>query len=238
MITRFIITIIMCLAINIVVPVYAQEKTVFLREDFNNIDNWRPLHFAKIKEHSQYSIENNGRESFLKTKSNGSASGIVFNQVFNVFEFPKIKWRWRVSNVYKKGDAEKKSGDDYPGRVYIIFQYDPENAPFAKRIRYGLVSKLYGEYPPDSTLNYIWANKRHEKRILTNTYAIEAKMIILQSGPENTGQWVEQEVNIIEDYHEAFREDPPETASIAIMNDSDNTGESSVSYFDYIEVYR
>ncbi len=63
-------------------------------------------------------------------------------------------------------------------------------------------------------------------------------MIIVQSGAEHIGKWLEQEVNVLEDYRKAFGKDPPETASIAIMNDSDNTGESSISFIDYIEVYR
>ena len=46
-----------------------------------------------------------------------------------------------------------------------------------------------------------------------------------------------QEVNILEDYKAAFGKDPPEIASIAIMNDSDNTKESSISYVDYIVIY-
>ena len=63
-------------------------------------------------------------------------------------------------------------------------------------------------------------------------------MVILQQGDSNSGKWIEQEVNIVEDYHKAFREDPPVTASIAIMSDSDNTGESAVAYIDYIEIFR
>jgi hypothetical protein len=31
---------------------------------------------------------------------------------------------------------------------------------------------------------------------------------------------------------------PPATTRIAIMNDSDNSGESSVSWVDYLEIYR
>ena len=63
-------------------------------------------------------------------------------------------------------------------------------------------------------------------------------MIVLEAGKENVGRWMDEEVNIIEDYHKAFGEDPPPAASIAIMNDSDDTGESSTSYIDYIQVYR
>ena len=34
----------------------------------------------------------------------------------------------------------------------------------------------------------------------------------------------------------AFRENPPAVASIAIMNDSDNTKEKSVSFIDYLKI--
>jgi len=39
-------------------------------------------------------------------------------------------------------------------------------------------------------------------------------------------------------HKDAFGEDSPSQASIAIMNDSDNTGEGSVSYIDYIEIHK
>jgi hypothetical protein len=38
--------------------------------------------------------------------------------------------------------------------------------------------------------------------------------------------------NILRDYRRAFGEHPPAMARVAIMNDPDNTGESSVSYLD------
>jgi hypothetical protein len=57
-------------------------------------------------------------------------------------------------------------------------------------------------------------------------------------GRDKTGLWVEERVNILTDYRRAFGEDPPATASLAIMNDSDDTGQSSVSYVEFIEIYR
>ncbi len=143
-----------------------------------------------------------------------------------------------MSNVFQKGNAKKKSGDDYPIRVYIIFKYNPDTASFVKKIKYGLARKIYGEYPPHSSLNYIWANRSYKENIIQNSYASESKMIILQEGEENAGKWMEEEIDIIEDYHKAFGEDPPSIISLAIMNDSDNTGERAVSYIDYIEVLK
>jgi hypothetical protein len=219
-------------------PAYCKEKKVFVREDFNSLDNWRPLFFPKIRRHSRYSVVKEQDASFLKAESDSSASAIIYRKEFNVYDFPKIRWRWKIDNVYKKADAKKKSGDDYPIRVYVIFKYDPEKASLGKKIRYGLAKKIYGEYPPDSSLNYIWANRRHAEKILTNPYADAAKMIIKETGGEKAGKWVEEEADILEDYAKAFGNAPPAIASIAIMNDSDNTGESSVSYVDYIEVHK
>ena len=234
-VTLLIITII-ALAL-LVSPAYSEDETILLREDFNDLENWEPLNFNKIEEHSVYTIvEEDG--AYLKAESNASASGIVHRREFNVYGHPKVRWRWKVSNVYQKGDAQKKSGDDYPIRIYIMFKYDPDTASFGKMLKYGLAKKLYGKYPPYSSLNYIWANRKHEKQVIENSYASEAMMILLQSGKENVGQWIEQEVDVLEDYRKAFGQYPPEVASLAVMNDSDNTKESSVSYLDYIEVYR
>ncbi len=63
-------------------------------------------------------------------------------------------------------------------------------------------------------------------------------MIALQAGTSNTGKWQTEEVNILRDYQMAFGEKPASTVSIAIMNDSDNTEEDSISYVDFIEFFR
>jgi len=236
-ITSLIITIIFTVLIVSICLAHAEDNKIFLREEFDHLDDWEPLHFNEIEAHSVYSIvEEVG--SYLKAESNASASGIVYKKEFDVFKYPKVRWRWKVSNVYDKGDARKKSGDDYPIRIYIMFKYDPETASFGKKLQYGIAKKLYGEYPPDSSLNYIWANRRYKERVITNTYASEAMMILLQYGGENVDKWVSQEVDVLDDYRKAFGEDPPTVASLAVMNDSDNTKESSVSYLDYIEVFR
>ena len=218
--------------------VLAQENNVFFRDDFNDLKQWEPLYFEKIKEHTVYDIENSGDEHYLKAESRASASGIVSRTQFNVFEYSAIRWRWKISNVYKNGNAMKKEGDDYPVRVYIIFQYDPGKASFGKRIKYGLAKKMNGEYPPHSSLNYIWANRDHKDDVLTNTYAQDAKMILLQKGNVRAGMWIEEEVNVLDDYRRVFHEEPPAEARLAIMSDSDDTGESATSYIDYIEVYK
>ncbi len=207
-----------------------------VREDFNNLSGWKELKFAKIKRYSEYSIEKADNNGILKAESHDSASGIIYKKTFNIYDYPVVTWKWKIEGIYKNGDATRKSGDDFSLRVYIIFKYDPEKAGFGKRLKYNFAKALYGEYPPDSGLSYLWANKLPKGETVRNPYANSAAMMAIESGNNKAGEWLIEKRNIVDDYKKIFGENPPAEASLAIMNDSDNTHESSVSYLDYIEL--
>ncbi len=217
---------------------YAEERSVLFREDFDSLDNWKPFFFPKIRSHSTYTIERNGDRHVLRTESNASASAIVYKDAFNVNEFPRARWRWMVRNVYLRADPRTKAGDDYPIRIHIMFDYDPEKAGLGERITYGLAKIVYGAYPPSNCLSYVWASKDDAENFVMDPYMDRVMMVLLEKGPARVGQWVDEEVDILRDYRRAFRSDPPARARIAVMNDSDDTGESSVSFLEYIEVFK
>ena len=215
-----------------------QSADVWLEESFDTLDNWKPLHFKKIEKHSQYRIAPSEDGNMLVAESNASASGLILKQSFDVYQYPWVSWRWKADNVFAEGDATQKTGDDYPIRIYIIFKYDPETASAGTRFKYGLVKRLYGEYPPDSSLNYIWANRPHDQPVIISPYTDRSRMIALQAGAANLGTWQQESIHIIDDYRRAFGEDPPLTASLAIMSDADNTGEAATAYVDYIRIHK
>lgn len=226
------------LTILLISTAYSEKRDILFRETFINLDDWEPVYFPKSEQHSSYTVESNGNETYLKAESSASASGIVIKKLFNVYEYPKVTWRWKAENIYEKGDASNKCGDDCPIRVYIVFKYEPEKAELFEDIKYKTAKLLYGRYPPHSSLSYIWANREYKEEFIQSAFTKKSKMIPLQMGTKNLGKWQVQDVNIIKDYKMAFGTDPPPIAGIGIMNDSDNTGEKSASYVDFIEVYR
>jgi hypothetical protein len=228
-------TILLVLLLLIGAPAAAEQKIVF-REDFRDLTNWEPLYFPKIKQHSTYHTITEGNKTVLRTQSRASASGIVLRKAFNPYKTPRLRWRWKVDNVYGKSDGRLKAGDDYPIRIYVMFPYDPERAGLSDRVLYGAMKTLYGQYPPHSTLNYVWASSPQAGDVIISPYTDRARMVVLERGPARVGQWVEESVNIIADYRKAFGRAPPQTAGLAIMNDSDNTGEGAVSYVEFIEL--
>ena len=96
----------------------------------------------------------------------------------------------------------------------------------------------YNEERPHSSLNYIWANREHAAAILPNAYTDRAQMFPLQHGGAKAGRWVEEQRNILADYRRAFGTDPPATATVAIMADTDNTGEQVTAWVDDLVVSR
>ena len=56
-------------------------------------------------------------------------------------------------------------------------------------------------------------------------------MVAVQSGPSQAGQWLTEERDILADYRRLFGEEPGEAEAIAIMTDTDNTGERATAWY-------
>jgi hypothetical protein len=219
-----------------VAPVVAADSNPFFRENFDSLAQWEPLMFPKIKAHSIYTLVREGEKSILKAESRDSASALVHRRSFNVYETPRLRWRWKVEQLSDRGDPKEKAGDDYPIRVYVMFSYDPTRATLGERLIYGAAKAIYRRYPPHSTLNYVWTGRNISERIIQSPYTDKAFMIVLEKGKDKMDLWVEESVNILEDYRKAFGKDPPATAGLAVMSDTDNAGGSAVVYLDFIVV--
>jgi hypothetical protein len=192
---------------------------------------WKPLTFKKIERHTLYALVKDDGTVVVKAVSEASASGLRREIKINPKEYPIVQWRWKASNILKKGNVYRKDGDDYPARLYITFEYDAGKLSFSERLKYGAARLLYGEYPPLAAINYIWESRAPIGTMVPNPYIDRIKMIVVESGPDKLNQWVSEERNVSEDYKRAFGEEPPMISGVAIMTDTDNTGESATAYY-------
>lgn len=196
---------------------------------------WKPLLFKKIKRHTDYTVEKEGNNFFVKAVSSDSASAILKEVQWDLKANPILSWKWKIQKALA-GDGKKKSGDDYAARLYIAFKYDPKKASLWEKTKYGLVKTLYGAYPPKAVINYVWGNLPIGSAF-PNPYTDRAWMIVLENGDERAGKWVKEERNVLEDYKSAFQKEPPEISFVALMTDTDNTHSAAVAFFDDISFY-
>jgi len=193
-------------------------------------DGWKPLTFKKIPKHTSYEVVKDGGVTIVKAVSEASASGLTKPVVIDPKEYPIVRWRWKIDNVLKGSDVALKEGDDFPARLYITFAYDPDKVSFGKMLKFKAGQALFGDIPI-AALNYIWDTKAPVGTIVENAYTDFAKMVVVESGTQNVGMWIDEERNIYEDYKKAFGEDPPMINGVAIMSDTDNTKEKATAYY-------
>ena len=176
-------------------------------------ENWKERSF---KGKTLYHViqEDNGR--CIRATSSSSASGLYYKIDYDPKVYPILSWRWKIDHVLSKGDALKREGDDYAARIYVIFPY----LGFWKT----------------KAINYIWANRLPRGTAVPNPFTSNSIMIAVESGSSRTGKWILEKRNVLRDYRRYFKQDPPRIGAIAIMTDTDNTGEKAVAWYGHIRV--
>lgn len=192
---------------------------------------WKPLTFKKIKRHTRYRLVVDEGKTVIEARSEASASGLVRPVEIDPHDFPVIQWHWKVPRPLAGSRVTSKAGDDYAARIYVTFAFEPERAGFWKRLAHKAASSAAGKQLPGSALIYVWSANDPQGLIVSNPYSADIKMVVVRSGKSMAAKWVTERRNILEDYRRAYGREPGMISAIAIMTDTDNTGDSTVAYY-------
>jgi len=125
---------------------------------------------------------------------------------------PWLSWSWRVDRVLNGVDERSKSGDDYPARVYVVVS---GGAAFWKT----------------RSLVYVWSSHQPVGATWDNAFTRNAQVMALRSGMKDAGQWVSEKRNIRDDSRQQFGEDLDYIDAVALMTDTDNSGQSATAWY-------
>ncbi len=179
-----------------------------------DLAGWKDQTIWNTKKTGYSFIKENGK-SVMVGKSVNAASGLLHKVVVDPKKYPVIRWSWKIDHTVKKGNERSKAGHDFAARLYVVFPR-------------GLFSQT-------RAIEYVWGNVMTKGEFLRSPYTNNAVMIAVNSGDELVGKWVTNRRNYVEDYRTAFGEEPPKVGAVAIMTDSDNTGETAVGYYGDID---
>ena len=160
---------------------------------------------------TRYSVVTEDGKACVKAESDHSASCLVYEIEYDPRKMPFVEWSWKVEKVLEKGDATKKEGNDYPARLCVVFK---NWIPWQSR-----------------ALNYIWANRLPVNQAVPHAHGFNSMMIAVESGGAKAGQWIKERKNVLDDYHHYFGPNPPMVSALALMTDTDNTGEKVTAWF-------
>jgi len=184
------------------VPLRADEQCVVVDDFSKGAVGEFPAGWKVRKDSAKevYKIAEDGGRRFLRAdaKDLGIQAGKQFD--WNLKDYPVLAWAWRPQE-FPKGADERTSRNDSAVAVYAVF---PNNAWSVKSVK------------------YIWSEKVPKGTRIPQTRG-NTQGVVLRAGG-NGVEWVEERVNVLEDYKRYFKtDDPPKPEGIAVLTDSDDT---------------
>ena len=193
---------------------YGSSDEIVIDDFVNSINpHWKE---KKVKGKTDYSLSIEDKMKCLKAESHSSASALYYEIDYDLNKYPFLEWQWKIDHVLVNGNAATKDGCDFPARIYIVFK-----SGFLWQSR---------------SLGYFWASTVKKGEIIRHPYSKNTVMVAAESGNEKAGKWITEKRNVLQDYKNIFGEDPPEAGAIAIITDSDNTGEHATAWYGAIKI--
>ena len=193
--------------------------------------DWQEVSFPGAERGTEYTLCNEDGFAALHARSNSSASSLCYPLALDPGQLPIVTWMWKVTALYDNADPLKKTGDDFPARLIVGFAESAGERSVFHSVRRALSRILGGPPVPDRALVYVWASRLPVEASFDSPYTDRCRIIVVESGAGNLDLWVSVRRNIARDYMRAFGGPAPPVTGIAIMSDSDNTGESTSAYY-------
>ena len=192
---------------------------------------WQVQPIPKVDRQTRFDLVADAGNTVLRARADDAAASLRHALAIDPRATPRLRWRWKTDRVLDSADITRKAGDDYAARLYVFFDRSPAQMSFGERIAYKLGRARYGDQLPAAALCYVWDNTQPVGTVRDNAYTGFVKMIVATTGKAQEGQWVALDRDVAADYRRAFGAAPPRITGIAVAADTDNTGESTISYF-------
>ena len=201
-------------------------------------NGWNFYRIAPFKKNTVYRLENYQGKTVLSANSKTSASGLAVKlrprQASNLL----LQWEWKAINPIVNADNADGYADDAPLRILVAFDGNKSKLPLKEKMTFEMANLISGQEMPYATLMYIWSGKSPVDTIITNAHTSRIKMIVVDSGWDDLGQWHKHQRDLAADYKRAYGEAPGEVIGIALLTDTDNTKSETRAFYGDIELIR
>lgn len=131
---------------------------------------------------------------------------------------PVLEWRWRVP-ADPETRFEISSASSPLARLSLAFHGDADKLDLDDRTKLRLAMILTANGLPYASLVYVWMREVPAETVIRSPYTDRVRMIVVESGVQRAGQWVEVRRNVVEDFRRAYGEEPGDIVSVGLMTD-------------------
>lgn len=175
-------------------------------------------------------VQHRGRPA-IRAQSDGGDSLIRTSVTPPGLKAGRLRFSWFVERLNPEADPQDRERDD--AVVRVILQFDGDRGTWSARDQRvsEWVRLATGEPMPHATLMYVWDPVRPTGTVLRHPRTDRIRLIVVESGPQRLGQWLDYERDVLADYETAFGKRPQGLLGLGLMTDSNNTQQPSEAWY-------
>jgi Protein of unknown function (DUF3047) len=157
-------------------------------------------------------VQDDGKRA-LRMRSDQASFSLQKKIRISLQTSPFLVWNWKVSELPKGGDFRRSGTDDQAAQLIIAFS-------------------------SSHFLSYVWDSTAPKGLIGSASAPLFKKIfaVVLQSGTQGLGTWISERRNLIDDYKQAYGEEPEVIEGVRIQINSQHTQSRAESYWHSIAV--
>ena len=210
---RFLFKLILVIALS-QTTLYAEDIKVFEFTDKELSElTVRKVRGADNK--TTYSVGSNENGNYLKAIADNAASGLGKEIKIDLNKTPFINITWKIEKDIPGIDETAKKGHDFAARVFVI-------------------KKTGATALSNRAINYVFSSNQDVGSNSPSPYTKKSIDNVLATTKTNLNEWVTVKANVKEDFKKFHNLDVNELDGIAIMSDTDNSKQKSITYYQNI----
>ena len=162
-----------------------------------------------------YSVGSNENGNYLKAIADNAASGLGKEIKIDLNKTPFINITWKIEKDIPGIDETAKKGHDFAARVFVI-------------------KKTGATALSNRAINYVFSSNQDVGSNSPSPYTKKSIDNVLATSKTNLNKWVTVKANVKEDFKKYHNLDVNELDGIAIMSDTDNSKQKSITYYQNI----
>jgi hypothetical protein len=174
---------------------------------------------------TQYRVVNVDGARAIEIDAKASYGNLVYEWSAPV-QASRLSWRWRIERDNPQIDLRRKSGDDHPVAVCVLFEHPIEAIPFFERQLLRLARVFSGEDLPAATLCYAWDLRQRAGTTLDSPYTRRVRWLVLRGTDEPLQTWRHEQRDLQADFVRLFGDESrnlPPLKAVLVAGDADNT---------------
>ena len=164
---------------------------------------------------TSYSVGSNENGNYLKAIADNAASGLGKEVKIDLNKTPFINITWKIEKDIPGIDETAKKGHDFAARVFVI-------------------KKTGATALSNRAVNYVFSSNQDVGSNSPSPYTKKSVDNVLATTKTNLNEWVTVKANVKEDFKKFHNLDVNELDGIAIMSDTDNSKQKSITYYQNI----